>query len=128
MSNSEKSALDIVDWCQDLEKRLNKIELSGSVFTQVGEVTKENDSNLTDGSEEKERFAFSKVTFEKEYIERPEVIVSLSGISAGRDYNARIEVYAEKITTRGFEIVMRAWRRSTVLYIRTNWIAVGAIK
>ncbi len=125
MSDNEKSVIDVIGWCQDLEQRLKRVEAIEKVCIQSGEVSKVNDPDLKKG--EGERKSIEKISFDQEYANPPEVIVALSGINTGSDWNARLEVYAENITCQGSDIVIRTWRQSNVLYARVSWIAVGVI-
>jgi hypothetical protein len=122
MSDKPKSVLDIIAWCEDLEKRLQRIEHEGLVVVDSGEVTKNNDTNMKSGNGE--RTAIESISFKNELRTTPIVNVSLSGLNTDSDFNSRIEVKAENITTKGFDIVMRTWGPSNVHFVKVNWTAL----
>lgn len=122
MSDKPKSVLDIIAWCEDLEKRLQRFEHEGLVVVDSGEVSKVNDTKMKSGNGE--RTAIESISFKQEQSKPPIVHVSLSGLNTDSDFNSRIEVKAENISKNGFDIVMRTWGPSNVHFVKVNWLAL----
>ena len=122
MSDKPKSVLDVIAWCEDLEKRVQRIENEGLVVVESGEASRVNDTAMKNGSGE--RTAIESIVFKNELREPPTIQVSLAGLNTDSGFNSRIEVSAKNITLEGFDIVMRTWGPSNVHFVKVNWIAL----
>ena len=86
-------------------------------------------SDFADGGEmwtgTGDRESRHQVTFKEAFLEAPSVMVSLSMWDIDHKHNARMDLRAEKITAKGFELVFRTWQDSRVARVRADWIALG---
>ena len=123
MNDKPKSVLDVIAWCENLEKRVHKIETEGLVVLESGEFSRVFDTDMKNGSGE--RSSVETISFNQNLKHIPTVLTSISGLNTDSDFNSRIEAKAENITTTGFDLVMRTWRHSKVLFIKVNWIALS---
>ncbi|KMW56097.1 ATP synthase protein I [Candidatus Rhodobacter oscarellae] len=68
-----------------------------------------------------------KVKFSEPYRDIPMVYVSISMWDMDRERNQRADIYADKITEKGFDLVFRTWGDSRVARIRADWMSYGAL-
>lgn len=64
-------------------------------------------------------------TFKEAFVEPPSVMVGISMWDVDHQTNSRVDISAENVTTRGFEIVFRTWGDTRIARIRADWIALG---
>lgn len=64
-------------------------------------------------------------TFSEAFAEPPAVAVGISMWDMDHEANARVDISAESITTKGFEIVIRTWADTRIARIRADWMAIG---
>ena len=69
-----------------------------------------------------------EVAFKEAFLDPPSVMVSLSMWDIDHKHNARMDLRAEKITAKGFDLVFRTWQDSRIARVRADWIAVGATR
>ncbi len=67
------------------------------------------------------------VEFSDNYLDIPNVYVSISMIDMAKTANTRADVQAEKITTTGFNIVFRTWGDTQVARVRVAWQSIGPV-
>lgn len=65
-------------------------------------------------------------TFESPFVEAPSVTVGLSMWDIDHMTNSRVDVQAENVTERGFDIVFRTWSDTRIARVRADWLAIGA--
>lgn len=73
------------------------------------------------------RRARQAVIFPESYRAPPSVQVTLSMIDMDHSTNTRLDISAEEITERGFDIVFRTWGNTRVARIRASWTAIGEV-
>ncbi len=122
-NDDQKSVLDVIGWCKDLEEKIKKLEAREIPVVDHGDFIKDKNSDLNKG--EGERLITEKITFNKVFKKAPVVKASLSGIDPGDQFPARIDVRAENVTTEGCDIVMGTWGNSTIYFLKVNWTAIG---
>lgn len=66
--------------------------------------------------------------FREPFLDTPAVTVGISMWDIDHQTNSRIDIAAENITVRGFEIVFRTWADTRVARIRADWMAIGATR
>lgn len=59
------------------------------------------------------------------FIDEPAVTVGLGMWDIDHQTNARIDIAAEAISPKGFEIVFRTWGDTHVARVRATWMAIG---
>ena len=69
-----------------------------------------------------------EVVFKDAFVEPPSVMVSLSMWDIDHKHTARMDLRAENITAKGFELVFRTWQDSRVARVRADWMAIGATR
>lgn len=74
-----------------------------------------------------ERESRHRVRFAEPFAEAPSVMVGLSMWDIDHAHNPRMDISAERITARGFELVFRTWQDSRVARVRADWIALGPV-
>ena len=67
------------------------------------------------------------VKFSEEYREIPVVHVAMTMWDMDQNANQRADITAEKITTKGFDLVFRTWGDSRVARVRADWMSIGAL-
>ncbi|MEL6641756.1 MAG: H-type lectin domain-containing protein [Pseudomonadota bacterium] len=67
------------------------------------------------------------VTFDRLFLEPPDVTVHMTMVDMSNDAFIRADLQAEAITKSGFDIVFRTWGDSRVARIRAGWQAIGAV-
>ncbi|MCP5038514.1 MAG: hypothetical protein GY945_13050 [Rhodobacteraceae bacterium] len=67
------------------------------------------------------------VRFSEAFSDTPMVQVSMSMWDIDLQANQRVDIAAEEISARGFEIVFRTWGDTRVARVRCDWIALGEI-
>lgn len=73
------------------------------------------------------RLAREYVTFSQEYSSPPTVQVGLSMWDTDHRTHMRVDIQAENITNKGFEIVFRTWSDTRIARARASWIALGPL-
>ena len=69
----------------------------------------------------------SKVIFEDTFDFPPVVTVAISMWDIDHSTNSRMDISAEAVTAKGFDIVFRTWGDSRVARIRASWTAIGSL-
>lgn len=69
-----------------------------------------------------------KVLFGEGFRAPPSVHVSLALWDMDSGANVRADLAAEKITTKGFDLVFRTWSDTRVARVRMSWMAIGEIE
>lgn len=64
-------------------------------------------------------------TFHEAFVEPPVVKVGISMWDIDHKTNSRVDISAENVTTKGFEIVFRTWADTRIARIRAEWMAIG---
>jgi hypothetical protein len=64
--------------------------------------------------------------FAAPFIDEPAVTVSFAMWDIDQMTNARMDIAAESVGAKGFEIVFRTWGDTHVARVRANWMAIGA--
>lgn len=67
----------------------------------------------------------TKVRFDTPFAEAPVVQVALSLWDVDYSTNVRGDIFADKITPKGFEIVFRTWGNTRIARARASWLAIG---
>ena len=67
------------------------------------------------------------VLFSAPYLTPPHVQVSISMWDISNKSNTRVDVQAERITEKGFDIVFRTWADTKVARVRVAWTAIGEL-
>jgi hypothetical protein len=67
------------------------------------------------------------VRFSEPFRTAPVVHVSLSLWDIDQRANVRAELVAEKVTTKGFDLVFRTWSDTRVARVRMSWTAIGEV-
>ena len=63
--------------------------------------------------------------FEEAFVDPPVVKVGISMWDIDHKTNSRVDISAENVTARGFEIVFRTWADTRIARIRAEWMAIG---
>jgi hypothetical protein len=71
------------------------------------------------------RQAFVQVAFGYTFASAPTVLVTLNGLDTAREYNVRLTVVPDSITTTGCRLVFSTWADSVVWSAWATWIAIG---
>jgi hypothetical protein len=64
-------------------------------------------------------------TFNEAFAEPPVVKVGISMWDIDHKTNSRVDISAENVTAKGFEIVFRTWADTRIARIRAEWLAIG---
>jgi len=71
------------------------------------------------------RYAVVNVSFPQPFASPPTVTVNISSFDMEEDVNARFTVYAQNVTTSGFQMVYYTWADSAVFGASATWLAYG---
>ncbi len=63
--------------------------------------------------------------FKEPFLAPPAVTVGISMWDIDHKTNSRVDIGAENVSAKGFEIVFRTWADTRVARIRADWIAIG---
>jgi len=74
------------------------------------------------------RKALMAVSYSEQYQTAPSVYVSMSMLDMSNSGNTRVDVQAENITDKGFEIVFRTLGDTQVARCRVAWQSIGAVR
>jgi hypothetical protein len=77
-----------------------------------------------DGSRERRK----RVTFSEPFREPPSVQVALSLWDIDSSADIRVDLGAQKIDAKGFDMVFRTWGDSRIARVRMSWTAFGEVK
>ena len=66
--------------------------------------------------------------FKEPFLSLPVVTVGISMWDIDHKTNSRIDVSAENVTAKGFEIVFRTWADTRIARIRADWMAIGQVR
>jgi len=66
--------------------------------------------------------------FKESFLEPPVVMVGISMWDMDHQANSRVDISAENVTCRGFDIVFRTWADSRIARIRADWTAIGSTR
>jgi hypothetical protein len=66
--------------------------------------------------------------FKEAFVGPPAVTVSISMWDIDHKTNSRVDISAEDITAKGFEIVFRTWADTRIARIRADWMAIGPVR
>lgn len=64
-------------------------------------------------------------SFKEAFVEPPLVTVGISMWDIDHQTNSRVDIAAESVTAKGFEIVFRTWANTRIARIRADWMAIG---
>ena len=70
----------------------------------------------------------SPITFDEPFFTPPLVHVALGMWDIEGGSNQRVDIGAERITPKGFDIVFRTWGDTRVARVRAEWIAFGPVR
>lgn len=87
----------------------------------------EHDSGGTMWTGEGERARRQPVRFSGQFRDPPVVQCALSMWDIDSAANARVEVGAEGITEKGFDVVVRTWGDTRIARARVRWTAIGEV-
>lgn len=68
-----------------------------------------------------------EVGFSATFVTPPMVQVGMSMWDIDQQANQRVDIAAEMITEKGFEVVFRTWGDTRVARVRCDWIAFGEV-
>lgn len=63
--------------------------------------------------------------FREAFAEPPVVSIGISMWDIDHNTNSRVDISAENVTAKGFEIVFRTWADTRIARIRADWMAIG---
>jgi len=63
--------------------------------------------------------------FKEAFAGLPAVTISISMWDMDHMTNSRVDISAENVTAKGFEIVFRTWGDTRIARVRADWIAIG---
>lgn len=63
--------------------------------------------------------------FTEGFVDAPVVTVGISMWDIDHKTNSRVDISAENVTAKGFEIVFRTWADTRIARIRAEWTAIG---
>lgn len=63
--------------------------------------------------------------FKEAFADAPVVTVGISMWDIDHKTNSRVDISAENVTAKGFEIVFRTWADTRIARIRAEWTAIG---
>lgn len=69
----------------------------------------------------------TKIDFNGEFREPPNVQVSLSMWDLDQKTNPRSDISAQDITETGFTIVFQTWGDTRIARVRADWFAIGEV-
>lgn len=69
-----------------------------------------------------------QVSFKPGFYMAPSVTVGISMWDIDHKTNSRVDISAEHITPKGFQIVFRTWGDSRIARVRADWMAIGSVK
>ena len=64
------------------------------------------------------------ITFSKPFTEIPDVTASLMMVDISKEFNTRIWVLAQNVSTTGFDLVIRTWSDTMVNSVGVTWVAI----
>ena len=67
------------------------------------------------------------IEFDGQFEVPPSVTVTLAMWDTSNDANMRLDVRAENVTEKSFEIAFRTWGDSKVARVRVSWQAIGSV-
>ena len=68
------------------------------------------------------------VQFKEAFAEQPVVMVGMSMRDMDNATNSRVDLSAEQVTRKGFQLVFKTWGDTRVARVRADWTAIGAVK
>jgi len=68
-----------------------------------------------------------QITFGQAYARPPMVQVSLSMWDTSSQMNQRVDLRAEHVSERGFDLVFRTWGDSQIARVRGDWMSIGPL-
>lgn len=75
-----------------------------------------------------ERESRHQIVFTQPFLAVPSVMVSLSMWDIDHMNNARMDLRAQRVTAKGFDLVFRTWGDSRVARVRADWLAIGPVR
>jgi len=63
------------------------------------------------------------IEFGKEFSFVPVVRAGLESLDASNETNLRVQVFAENITTKGFDLRLQTWSDTRLFFVTSNWFA-----
>lgn len=66
-----------------------------------------------------------RLSFKQAFVEPPLVTVGISMWDIDHQTNSRVDIAAESVTAKGFEIVFRTWANTRIARVRADWMAIG---
>ena len=64
-------------------------------------------------------------SFKEAFVAPPLVTVGISMWDMDHKANSRVDISAENVTVKGFDIVFRTWADTRIARIRADWLAIG---
>jgi hypothetical protein len=116
--------LQVFDECCDM----NRINGDNIGITQGSKMLFSdyiNDGPMWAGQDDRE--TRSTINFPESFARAPMVHVSIGLWDMDHKHNIRADISAEKITTKGFEVVFRTWGDTRIARMRVDWMAIGAL-
>jgi hypothetical protein len=84
----------------------------------------QHDGEMWKGTGARERR--KRITFPQAFRAVPMVHVGLSLWDTDSGTNARMDISAENVTPKSFDVVFRTWGDTRVARVRVSWMAIGA--
>ena len=75
----------------------------------------------------RDRIVRRRVEFSEAFRKAPSVMVNLSMWDTDHATNTRMDLRADDITERGFDVVFQTWGDTRVARIRVGWTAMGML-
>lgn len=69
-----------------------------------------------------------RVNFSEPFLSAPVVQVGLSLWDISNAANIRVDLKADRIDERGFDLVFRTWQDSRIARVRMSWTAFGEVE
>lgn len=66
--------------------------------------------------------------FGEPFLAIPAVMVGVSMWDIDHQVHSRVDISADNVTDKGFEIVFRTWSDSRIARIRADWMAIGTTR
>lgn len=65
------------------------------------------------------------IAFKAPFHSRPAVQVGMTMLDLDQQTNPRLDLTAENITRKGFDVVFKTWSDTRVARVRADWMAIG---
>jgi len=125
-NDDQKSVLDVIGWCKELENRLVKLENAPDHHVETGTFDLSNDAVLING--EGARKVKRTITYDSPFKSKPILIPNIAAFFLDKDAEATMMVYAKNESNKGADIYVRAWKDSKLYYAEIKWLAIEVSK